>query len=483
MKIKKILLASAMAGVCACVGVGLSGCFGKASVSDIEITSEPIIVTQGQTPDFSGVSAKISFSNNTEKNVTGTDLIFGEVSVDTIGETMVTVKYKDDDFSIEMPVLIYSTEVLAGDITAYSGEFDGQAHPVANVTNLTDGASVSYSLDNQAWTQTLTIQDAGNLDFWVKFSKPYHFDKVSNMQTATVTQKEISAPLASTLIYEHNGQPQTYTPEGFDAETMNIENNVRTEVGAQTVTVTPKSNYVFAGESQQVQFEFRIYQEILAVPTASTQTFVYDKTQKTYIPTGFDAEKMSISGNTRINAGTQQVVVTPKTDYVFEGVENATFEFTIEQREVSFAWYLFPVEYNGSPQTLDGVVEGLIQGDTCYGILEEGNIYVGTYTARLIGLSNPNYKLVDYQTMTCNYTIRQGPNQWSINPGITAEGTIKGEPRFGTAVFEFKVAGADDSTYTTTMPTTPGTYEMRASVAETENYKGLVRVVEFTIAE
>lgn len=63
-----------------------------------------------------------------------------------------------------------------------------------------------------------------------------------------------------------------------------------------------------------------------------------------------------------------------------------------------------------------------------------------------------------------------------------ANPVVSGNTGNGTVTYEYKVNVADDSTYSSTKPTTPGTYIVRATVAETTNYNGGSAATNFTIS-
>ena len=79
----------------------------------------------------------------------------------------------------------------------------------------------------------------------------------------------------------------------------------------------------------------------------------------------------------------------------------------------------------------------------------------------------------------------------SITPTVSITGwtygTEKHEPSVtgntgnGTVTFTYKVKGASDSTYTENVPVNAGEYTIRASVAETDNYKAGSAAADFTI--
>jgi hypothetical protein len=83
-------------------------------------------------------------------------------------------------------------------------------------------------------------------------------------------------------------------------------------------------------------------------------------------------------------------------------------------------------------------------------------------------------------------------NKATITPSVTLSGwtygdpantpTVTGNAGSGDVTYEYKAKGADDSTYTTDVPTLAGDYTVRATVPETTNYKGATCTKDFTIA-
>ena len=88
--------------------------------------------------------------------------------------------------------------------------------------------------------------------------------------------------------------------------------------------------------------------------------------------------------------------------------------------------------------------------------------------------------------VTVNFTISQATNEWTTEPNIqgwTYNGTANtptGAAKFGTVSFTY--ASKDSETYSETAPTAAGDYVLKATVAATNNYTGLEKTVEFTIA-
>lgn len=83
------------------------------------------------------------------------------------------------------------------------------------------------------------------------------------------------------------------------------------------------------------------------------------------------------------------------------------------------------------------------------------------------------------------FTISKAQNKWTVNPAInnwTSDQTPSkpaGKARFGTVSFSY--SDKEGGTYTETQPTSSGSWYMKATVAETDNYDGLEKIIPFTI--
>ena len=95
------------------------------------------------------------------------------------------------------------------------------------------------------------------------------------------------------------------------------------------------------------------------------------------------------------------------------------------------------------------------------------------YTARYIGQGRS-----EMSPQCITVTIGKG----AINPTVDIEGwthgeepktpTVTGNTGNGAVTYEYKAKGADDNTYTTTVPTDAGEYTVRATIADTKSYSG-----------
>lgn len=156
--------------------------------------------------------------------------------------------------------------------------------------------------------------------------------------------------------------------------------------------------------------------------------------------------------------------------------------------------------YNGETQEL--VNEGVANNGTMYYAVTSDNvkpsidafdisipsgINVGTYYVWYYAKGIGEYN--DSNSYNVLVTITKG----NFTPTITIEGWSQGstpnDPSVanniseGEVTIEYKESSADDSEYTTTKPTTAGTYVARLTIAETENYNEATATTTFTISE
>ena len=104
------------------------------------------------------------------------------------------------------------------------------------------------------------------------------------------------------------------------------------------------------------------------------------------------------------------------------------------------------------------------------------------YSAQYIGQGRN-----ELQPQRIVVTIAKG----NINPTVNIEGwtygeepktpTVTGNTGNGTVTYAYKVKGADNSTYSETVPTDAGEYTVRASIAESKTHNGGTATADFTI--
>ena len=163
----------------------------------------------------------------------------------------------------------------------------------------------------------------------------------------------------------------------------------------------------------------------------------------------------------------------------------------------------FSKTYSTSSQniTITSATSG--QGSLVYSILSQpsGNYFsidgttlsigantpVGVYVLniRASAAGNSNYES-GYKDSTITVTIEKATtNNLSVNITNWTYGDSANSPSstadFGTATYTY--SDTEDGTYTATVPSTPGTYYVKATIAETTNYVGATATKSFTIAK
>ena len=116
------------------------------------------------------------------------------------------------------------------------------------------------------------------------------------------------------------------------------------------------------------------------------------------------------------------------------------------------------------------------QGET---VLTSAPTNAGTYTASVT---------VGEATASVTYTIEKA----SIKPTVSLSGwtygdapktpEVTGNSGSGTVTYAYKVKGAEDSTYASTVPTNAGDYTVKATIDATNNYNGGEATADFTIS-
>ena len=113
----------------------------------------------------------------------------------------------------------------------------------------------------------------------------------------------------------------------------------------------------------------------------------------------------------------------------------------------------------------------------------------GDYTIELTDVEGGEYIVygsydsapisIDKADITASVSIEGWPYGESANtPSVTSNVVIEPE----SIVYEYKLSSADDDTYTQYVPTNAGSYLLRATIAATDNFNGVVTTSSFTIS-
>ena len=173
-------------------------------------------------------------------------------------------------------------------------------------------------------------------------------------------------------------------------------------------------------------------------------------------------------------------------------------KLSVVPKKVTFNWPKTTFEYNGYEQSVNAEIVGVLNEDKASvkpAYDTNSAVNAGTYTAKVTSLSGlfaGNYTIEPGEsTAQTDWEITKATNGWAITPSIDsytvdASGNIPqvtpvGVAKYGNVTFKYREAAATQGTETGSLPTTPGSYVMVASVAETGNYTELSEQVRFIV--
>ncbi len=176
-------------------------------------------------------------------------------------------------------------------------------------------------------------------------------------------------------------------------------------------------------------------------------------------------------------------------NYVLSATELADIA-TITAKTVGLTWHGYEnLTYTGQPVSVTANATGVVSGDVCTVIVEDGDkVDVGNYTAKAIGLSNPNYQLPTTGT-TKDYTIATAAGSASVimeswTYGDAANSPIPVSDTNDTDHVTYHYDGRDGTAYNSDIvPTDAGNYTVTATFAATANHEAVTATAEFAIAQ
>ena len=400
-----------------------------------------------------------------------------------------TAEYKGEAYTEEQIKDAVFTNGLPDDVT----------------TNIAVSPESVINADDSA-TVTVTLKDGNNYEFEAGATTEFTF---------TVVAKKISLPEGSadnTAVYN---PLTTYTAaqitelifgtasvENVTVKVMkgDVEISGDTEVsgaGVYTVTATANENYVFVADTV-TQYTFKITKAPITLGV-TVDGWTYGNAANDPVITGNDGsgavtylykgDGYSDSAVPK-NAGTYSLEITVAETANYQG-GSASCEFTIEKAVVTVPT-IEDKAYTGEILTAD------IADTDEYEVVENnGGRDVATYDVVIRLKDAANYKWSDgtlTADITLEFNIVASGNSWINEPSIDgwtygetpAQPQYQAEKGHETAVVEFKLQSEADSKYRTVADLSKldaGAYNMRVSVPKTEDYGGLVKVVEFTVAK
>ena len=365
------------------------------------------------------------------------------------------------------------------------------------------GGTLKYSIDNKAtWSKELPKgTDAGEYYVWFKvFGDENHNDTYTNGLHVTIAKASVAIPTVSGKVYTGG----TLTADITDGEHYTVsENNGGTEVGRYDVTLKLRddANYYWEGKEKDVSVitvDFNISaaeNKWTAEPSITGWTYGESANAPVYGAkfgnVTVEYKKASepdsaYSASVPANAGDYNVRLSVAATDNFGGLTKA-LDFTIAKASVAIPTVSGKV-YTGGTLTAD------ITDGEHYTVSENnGGTEVGRYDVTLKLRDDANYywegKEKDVSVITVDFNISAAENKWTAEPSITgwtygesANAPVYGA-KFGNVTVEYKKASEPDSAYSASVPANAGDYNVRLSVAATDNFGGLTKALDFTIAK
>ena len=407
--------------------------------------------------------------------------------------------------------------------------FDNTAKQLISTAGTSNDGTLCYKLSTSTiWTNNykdIVATFAGSYEIEYKVV-PTNSVNYCDSQTYTlnvaIAPQEITAPTENNSTFTYNATEQTYTLTTNPA--YRITNNTRTNAGSQMVIVSlvDKTNTVWANaevgrETVDLEFEFVIAMAQNVISNLSIANWTCGEnantpqiTKASFIEASdivyayaevIDNVAGEYTSNVPTEVGDYCIKATVQSTSNYVGVE-LTANFSILAQPVA-AVITAPIGaenliYNSSAQQLLTFAGTAENGTLMYKLSTESNYTtdITTITATDAGgyiidyFVDANAGCVDSQVYTLPVTIAKATN--SLSWGADTYGWTYGEanPVYpsaiatdGTVVIEYKVQGANDSTYSSTTPTNAGSYTVRASVATTSNYLAASETKDFVIAQ
>ena len=365
------------------------------------------------------------------------------------------------------------------------------------------GGTLKYSIDNKTtWSEKLPKgTDAGEYYVWFKvFGDENHNDTYTNGLHVTIAKASVAIPTVSGKVYTG----ENLTADIADGELYTVsENNGGTEVGRYDVKLKLRddANYYWEGKEKDVSVitvDFNISaaeNKWTAEPSITGWTYGESANAPSYgakfgdVKIEYKKASEPDSAYTiavPANAGDYNVRLSVTATDNFGGLTKA-LDFTIAKASVAIP------TVSGKVYTGENLTADITDGEHYTVSENNGGTEVGRYDVKLKLRDDANYywegKEKDVSVITVDFNISAAENKWTAEPSITgwtygenANAPVYGA-KFGDVTVEYKKASEPDSAYSASVPANAGDYNVRLSVAATNNFGALTKALDFTIAK
>ena len=331
-----------------------------------------------------------------------------------------------------------------------------------------------------------------------------------------IDKKQLAKPTEDTTTYTYNGSQQTYTPAGFDDQTMDIAGNVQTNANVSgyqvTVSLKDTNNYEWAdATADEVEFTFVINKATLTDNTQAVETTYDGQEHGIQIAlAGFVKDENMTSADAVVRYGTQEgtygdAEITLKnagSTTVYYEVTFANYAtvtgnktVTVNAKKVAVIWEKRTQTYTGVALKPTATVSAadIVVGDvvnvtvkTTKDGYDADAIDVGTYGA-VATADNANYELTgaeisDFTITAADFASEVQIENWVYGNGASTP-SVTNNPGSGAVTYRYS-GTANDGTELSDSETAPdkaGSYTVTATIAASGNYAKKVVSVGFTV--
>jgi len=188
-----------------------------------------------------------------------------------------------------------------------------------------------------------------------------------------------------------------------------------------------------------------------------------------------------------VNAGTYKVKVNTIASNNYE-VAEAWADFVVNRAKDTVTvmagdWTYGELAKTPTVIVKSGATAAITYHDNSGKLLLDVPTEVGTYIVKARTEASGNYEAAEDRA---SFTITKAANEFTVDPVLDSwnesnpANAPKGAAKFGEIVYTYSTDANGE--FTSELPLAQGKYYMKATVAGTDNYEGLERVVEFVIA-
>ena len=405
----------------------------------------------------------------------------------TISKKSVTATVTIDDCFVGD---VYTPVVDTDSDGAYTFEYKEKSAMDTTYTDAKPTAAGEYmvraTIAATATYEKIVVTD----DFTISRIKPTSSVTVANVYVGTtiVANVDTDSNGAITVEYkEASAEDSTYT----DTEP--------TAVGEYSVRATTAETETY--EKSVCTGTFKITAKKVATVTVSVESTVIGTD---YAPTASCASGGAITFDYKVQGAADSTYTPTKPtaagSYTVRATAAETDEYAEQTGTANFT-------ISRKTTTASVALAGIYVGEEIDPYVETNSNGIPTFLYKVKGADDSTYKTAkptaagdytvqvtipetdEYEKYVCtgDFTI----NKYLPSASISVEDTVIGTtyaPKVetnsdGTVTIEYRKSGADVSTYTDVKPTAAGDYEVRATIAESANFKGITCTDTFTISK